>query len=149
MVSVAITNGDSVVFTFADGEVKTVRSEITSQVDSIPMPASAPANTILLDLGGVIKKITVTGTLFVTATTRTSVGTVTSLLAQKQWLEDLMDGGQTSMLFTSNFESYSHDGTGSWESTSTTQVVVQKLTFAENEGNPNEIPFVMNLMVGT
>ena len=49
--NVTITKS-GVTFTFSDGDVERVNSDISAQLDIMPLPAGAPANTFLLDLGG-------------------------------------------------------------------------------------------------
>lgn len=148
MVSVTITNSSDT-FTFGNGEVSSIVEEITAQPDSIPMPASPPASTILLDLGGATKKITVSGILFDDGTDRLNTGTAIILLDQKRWLEGLIDGAQSTVTFTSNYSSKTSDGNSTPSSWPNTEVVVSNLRFTETEGKPNEIEFTMTLMAGT
>ena len=58
-----------------------------------------------------IKVITLTGTLFETTSSRTSSGSTTTILEQKQFLEQNLSGIQTATTFTSNYESETFDGT--------------------------------------
>jgi len=148
MVNVTITTS-ATTFTFGDGEVSSIVEEITAQPDSIPMPASPPASTILLDLGGATKKITISGILFDDGTDRLSTGTAITLLAQKQWLEGLIDGAQSTVTFTSNYSSKTSDGDADPDDWEDTSVVVSTLRFTETEGKPSEIEFTMTLMAGT
>lgn len=148
MTSVTITTSSDV-FTFSVAEIKDIVEEIVAQPDTIPMPGSAPADTIIIDLGGATKKITISGTIYNDGTDHLNVGTAVTIISQKQWLEGLVDGAQSLVTFTSNYASKTSDGgstPGSWPSTT---VVISRLSFTENEGKPNEIDFRMTLDVGT
>lgn len=144
MTDVTIKNGSGVTFTFEDGEIETVSSDITAQPDVMPMPGSAPANTFIIDLGGAEKNISIKGVLIESASTRTDSGTVTTILQQKQWLEALIDGAQSTAQFTSNYESETYGGS----SFTNTMVVVTRITFDENAGDPGRLPFTMSMKVG-
>lgn len=155
MTDITITNASGVIFTFQDGDVDSVNSDIMSSVDTLPMPASAPADTIVFDLGGATKNITIRGQLHPATTTRTSTGTVTAILQQKQWLEALVGGAQSAKLFTSNYEIYTCDGSAGWNesppapATSTTKIVVRQITFSEETGNPNVLNYSLSMVVSS
>ena len=144
MVNVTIQNSSGVTFTFEEGEINTVSPELIADLDHSPMPISGPMGSMLFDISGVTKVILVSGQLIESSSTRTSTGTTTTILQQKQWLESLMNGNQTRVTFTSNYELESY---GSNEFKDTT-VMVQRLNFTEESANPQQLMFSMNLLVG-
>lgn len=145
MTDISITNSNGIIFTFANGEVKTVRSRILADIEQTALPAAGPANAFVFDFNGAIKVIEINGTLFETTTSRTSSGTTTSILAQKQWLEANVNGLQQAVTFASNYESQTYDGTA-WQ---TTKIVIGIIEFTEEEAMPGELPFTATLLVGT
>lgn len=161
MTAVTIANSIGQTFEFQDGDVSLVSSRITSTPDADPMPGSPPGESIIFDLNGSLKLITVSGELKVAATNRvtgTSPPSATTTIAQqKRWLESLHTGMQRSVLFTSNYEQYTFIGTlnsgqvqdfitGSSEFN--TYAVILDISFTENAGDPNRLPFTMRLAVG-
>ncbi len=158
MTDVTIQNSSGVTFTFQEGDINTVTSIIVGDIDSSPMPGSGPRGAMAFDISGVIKTITVEGQLTVATSTVISPGTITTILQQKQWLESLLDGGQkiataTHGKFTSNYEEYSVKTSGntivdSSSDDEKTTCMVQKITFTEQTGNPEVLPFTITLIVG-
>ena len=144
MTAVTIKNGAGVTFTFADGEVDTVRSAINADIDQTPLPTSAPSQAFLFDFEGVRKIITVKGSLFDNGANRISSGTAITILAQKQFLEKALDGLQTAVDFTSTYESQTFDGT----SFVSTKVMWGTIAFDEIAGDVEVLPFTMTLVVG-
>jgi hypothetical protein len=145
--NVTITKS-GVTFTFSDGDVERVNSDISAQLDIMPLPAGAPANTFLLDLGGATKTITVTGSLKVAATNRLSTGgPITSIADQKDWLEALINGAQSTVTFSSGYEEKTM-GSGDVVPNQTALVMVSRMTFAENAGDPNQLPYTIILKAG-
>lgn len=145
MTDVTIIKG-AVTFTFENGEVDSVKSHISTQPDEMPMPGAAPMNTIQMDMGGAKKTVTISGALIESASTRTSTGTVKTILEQKQWLEKIIDGQQSIVTFTSNYESSSVNGVNSLANTT---ALVKTVDFEEKTKDPNELPFTIILQVGT
>lgn len=152
MVNVSITNSDSpnVKFTFANGEVKNVNSTISGEIDQTKLPASGPSAAIIFDFMGAGKKITVLGQLFDDGTNHLStvipsgVSAIT-ILEQKQHLEKIVNGNQFAKLFQSDYESITFNGA----SGVVTTAVIDSITFRQEEGNPEALPFEMTLLVGT
>ena len=142
MVSVSIQNSDGVTFTFQNSDIIKVQSIITGDIDHSTMPISGPMGAMGFDIAGGMKIIGVDGILTLASSTRTSTGTTTTILQQKQWLEAVINGNQSQVTFTSNYESKSYGS-----SFTNTKVIIQKLTFGEESGMPNEVPFTMNLIV--
>lgn len=144
------TNG--ITFTFAAGEVDRVESTIIANTEQQELPSQGPANALLLDTNGPIKTLSISGILYETASSRTTSGTITTILSQKQWLESLINSNQSTVIFTSNYESQTVlDSTGVspfQAGFTTTPVKVEQLKFTEEEGNPNLLRFEMTLRVG-
>lgn len=103
MANPQITNG-SVTFTFQDGDVDSVTVNKNGNLDENPIPASDSNNAFIIDFNGVIKTITVSGFITEAATSRTDVGTTTSIEDQSAWLLDLVDGLQTGYTFSSTYQ---------------------------------------------
>ena len=137
MTAVSLTNTISGTFTFTDGEVESIRSDITATPDADPMPGSAPTGVLIIDFNGSKKNINIIGKL---------VGAnVAAILTRKQNLEKFVNGNQTLTTFTSNYESNSFNGS----SFSTTRGVVTRIGFTEVTGNPNILEFNLSFVVGS
>jgi hypothetical protein len=143
-----------ITFTFNDGDCKKVDEDIQSEMENATVGGKGPMGSTNYDYTGVIKLITITGFLTEAASTRVSGGyTITSILAQKQWLESLVNGQQTAVTFTSTYSTQSVLGTtgasapykGSFTST---KAFVQKAKFTEVEGKPSVLEFSLTLQVG-
>jgi len=167
MVEVTITNQifldeNKQTFTFLDGDIVQINSRISSTPDADPMPLSAPGDTIVFDLNGSSKIITITGSLHdSTGSNRVSGGsptTVQTIAQQKRWLEALHTGSQTPVAFNSNYDKYTLSGDGSSEdvvndfvdgnSAYQTYAVILETTFDELAGDPNRLPFIIRLIAG-
>lgn len=144
MTDVTLVGEDGVTFTFAEGEVADVASNITSAAEIQSIFGTGPAAAFAYVMDGPKKIITVAGRLFETGTTRTSSGTTTTILQQKQWLEKQINGNQTLQNFTSNYESQSYGATSFVQ----TQVLRGIMNFREREGFPDELEFSMQFLVG-
>ena len=144
MAEPTLTNGAGTTFTFAAGEVNQVRAQVAADVEQTAFPGSGPISAFNFDFNGPLKIITISGQLALAASTRTDAGSVTTILEQKQWLEENINGSQTSTAFTSTYEGQTFDGS-SYQSTT---VMVGQVDFSENSGNPLELPFTMQLLVG-
>lgn len=142
MPDVTIRGNDGVLFTFHPGSVDTVASRIASGAEVQAMFGAGPMGAFVYDMDGPQKVITVRGELYAVDTTRTSIGTTTSILQQKQWLEKQINGNQQPKLFTSNYESE----TWSLNSFVPTKVIQGLIEFTE-EG-PDSLMFTMQLLVG-
>lgn len=145
MVNVTITNSSGTTFTFADGEVKSVKSQLNPDIELNPLPGSGPAAAFAFDFNGVVKTISLRGVLFETDTSRTDSGSTTTILEQKQFLEQSLDGFQTSTNFTSNYESQTFNGSSFVQ----TKVFMGVTDFEEVEGDPERLMFNINLIVGS
>ena len=145
MVNVTLINGAGETFTFADGEVQAVNSTVNADIEQLAFPGIGPASAFGFDFNGPIKIIRISGVLFETTATRTDMSTTTTILQQKQWLEENVDGFQLGRAFTSNYESQSFDGAAFIS----TNVLVGTLSFNEQVGNPETLIFNINLLVGS
>ena len=110
MTDVTITDSSGNVFTFADGELDSVRSSTRGDIEVTAFPGTGPANALGFDFNGVLKTISIPGKLFETTTSRVNTSSITTILEQKQFLEKTLNGRQTSSTFTSNYESQTYDG---------------------------------------
>ena len=144
MADVTFTNGSGTVFTFAQGEVNLVRSQISPDIEQMPLPGGGPSQSFLFDFNGPIKVINVTGQLFSTTASRTDTGSVTTILEQKQWLEQNINGFQTATAFTSTYEGQTFDGS-SFVATKASQ---GNISFDEEAGNPELLKFTIQFVVG-
>ncbi len=145
MGNVTFTNQSGTTFTFAQGEVNVVRGQVGGDVEQNPLPGSGPIAAFLFDFNGPVKIITINGQLFETAASRTDAGSVTTILEQKQWLEQNINGLQGATAFSSTYEGQTFDGS-SYQSTT---VAVGEVSFDEESGNPEELKFIMRFLVGT
>lgn len=144
MADVTLTNQAGTIFTFAQGEVNVVRSQVGADIEQSSLPGSGPIQAFLFDFSGPVKVVTISGQLFSTTSSRTDSGSTTTILEQKQWLEQNINGIQSSTAFTSTYEGQTFDGS-SYQSTT---VAVGEVTFDEEAGNPEELKFTMRLLVG-
>lgn len=146
MTAVSITNNTgNVTFTFAEGEVDSVEPVVSADIDVIALPGAGPAAGLGFDFGGTTKQIRVRGKLFETPTSRTSSGTTTTILQQKQWLEAIINGNQFAKTFTSDYESETYNGS----SFVATKVYAGRFSAPQKSGNPEWLDFEMELTVGT
>ena len=158
------SEGTPYTFTFNPGDVDKITSTITTELDVIAIPLTGPMQNFIYDFEGVKKMITVTGKLTLATSSRISpTYTVTSILNQKQWLESICNGAQNNAItFVSNYEKYSVSSdvsnnppyfsdapTGSSALNVPTTVKITKLDFTEEEANPDQLPFILVLEVGT
>lgn len=145
MADVTIQNGSGVTFTFLQGECKSVRSRVVADIDQTNIPGLGPSQSLLFDFSGVTKVIQIKGELWTDGTTRTSSGTTTTILQQKQWLEQNLNGLQTAVTFSSTYEAQTFDGS----SYVPTKVMWGVIEFEERVGDVEELPFNATLLVGT
>jgi hypothetical protein len=145
MTDVTITGNDGAVFTFADGELSGIRTQLNPDIEVNPLPGSGPSQALAFDFNGVLKTISLSGVLFETTTSRVDTSSVTTLLEQVQWLEKQLNGTQLARIFTSNYASQTFDGT----SFVTTKILAGSFDFNENAGDPERLPFTINLLVGS
>lgn len=131
--AVTIENQSGVTFTFQEGDVETVESQVVSGIEQYGIPYSSYASAQVADFEGSRKQITVSGVITEASTTRTSSGTTKTIQEQKDWLEGLQ-GNQIPKTFTSNYENE--------------EIMVTKFKSIDKAGNPNELPFTLTLFVG-
>lgn len=144
---------NGITFTFNEGDVDSVKSSIIAKPDPTEISATGPMGAILYDFDGVLKRIVLTGFLTLAASTRTSTGTVTTILAQKQWLESLANGSQNPITFTSTYETQSVSEVSGAASPNqaafvSTKCMMESFEPNEKSGDPLRLPFIMVLVVG-
>lgn len=144
MADVTVQNASGVTFTFQQGDTDRVRSVITANPDQLSIPGSGPGAAFLFDFEGPIKAIEISGELTEASTSRTSSGTTTTILQQKQWLEENLNGLQVATNFTSTYETQSYDGS----SFTQTKIMWGQMSFEEIAGDPEALPFTATLLVG-
>ena len=144
MADPTIQNSSGIIFTFNSGEIKSVRSRLMADIDQTSIPGLGPSQSLLFDFNGVTKMISLRGELWSDGTNRLSSGTAITILAQKRWLEENLNGFQTAVAFTSTYESQTHNGT-SYEAT---KVMWGSINFEEVSGDPEVLKFDCTLMVG-
>jgi len=149
-VSLAI---DGTTFTFQNGDVDACKGAERTELDNSMIMGTGPMGAWNYDYEGCGKKIIVSGILTVADTTRTSTGTVTSILAQKQWLESLINGQQKPLTIVSKYEEQSANTTSGADSPNqsdftATQCLVESMSFEEEAGNPHQLTFNMSMAVG-
>lgn len=144
---------NSVTFTFQDGDVDTCKSTIMSNIENSMITGMGPMGAYNYDYEGCSKTIDISGNLTPSTTNRTSTGTCKTILAQKQFLESLVNGIQGVITFTSTYETYSIDITTGASNPNQahltpTKCKVQSMSFDEEGGNPLQLPFRFTVMVG-
>lgn len=141
-------------FTFQPSDIEKVESTIDSGQTTTKIAGSGPMNNINYDLDETGKVITISGALTEAQTTRVAGFTVTTKIAQKQWLESLINGNQGPIELEDDYEGQSILSSagatppylGSFTST---KCMSGRITFRRDRGNPNKIPFTIILNVGT
>ena len=140
-------------FTFQNGDVKSVKSDVSSKSEQQEISQTGPMGAYLYDYDGVTKTVTISGTLTEASTTRISGYSITTIFQQKQWLESIANGSQVGIEIESTYESQSILSSGSptppfLGGFTSTYCMVQSMSFVEKGGNPNELDFTIVLMVG-
>ena len=110
------------------GTVKRESSTKASTLISEPMPYSDSDETLLMDLMGVTRTITVEGV---------KTGTLSELRTFINNIENLQNGSQSGMTFVS-----------SWTGSSKT-VLIQEFSHTKMEADENKIEYTLVLMEGT
>jgi len=129
-------DSDSVIFTFQDGDVASVKVGKDSNIDSNPLPGGDSNDNFIIDTNGANKTITINGFITPATSTRTSSGTTTTIAQQLAWLETLINGSQTGHTFSSTYQS-------------SKIVFVQNIDYTEKCGNPNMVEFSITLIEGS
>jgi len=144
---------DSITFTFQDGDIDKCKATIQSNIENSMVTGMGPMGAYNYDFEGCSKTIEISGNITPATTDRTSTGTCKTILAQKQFLESLVNGNQGIVTFVSNYETYSISITSGAVSPnqaalSATTCKVISMSFDEEGGNPLQLPFRLSLMVG-
>lgn len=140
-------------FTFTPSDIYEVASTITSEQDNQSAGATGPAGSYNYDYSGSTKIITIRGALTTASTTRVAGYSITTKLAQKQWLESMINGTQSEIELEHDYESqsvlYATGATPPYLSAFTsTKAMSSKITFRTVTGEPNKIYFNITLKVG-
>lgn len=152
MTNVTLTVSN-ITFTFQDGDVDKCKATPASEIDNSMISGMGPMGAWNYDYDGCNKKITISGVLTASETDRTSTGTCKTILAQKQWLESLINGQQSSLTIVTRYETESTETSAGGDSPNqgdftATECMVENMSFEENSGNPHQLPFNMRLAVG-
>jgi len=144
---------DGITFTFQNGDIDKCKSTIMSNIENSMVTGMGPMGAYNYDFEGCSKTIEISGNITPATTNRTSSGTCMTILAQKQWLESLVNGNQGVITFVSNYESETVDiSTGvvapNQAHLTPTKCKISNMSFDEESGNPLQLPFRMSLMVG-
>ena len=144
---------NEITFTFQNGDVSSCKGAPSSELDNSMISGMGPMGAWNYDYNGSGKSINISGVLTPSDTTRTSTGIVNTILAQKQWLESLINGQQKPITITSKYESNSVNTTSGATSPQqadfeSTDCVVNSISFEEEAGNPHQLPFNMTMAVG-
>lgn len=157
---VTLFRSDTGSFTFADGMVENMNIIVSSNIDEQKMPGGGPMSNYGLDIEGVSKTITISGNLFDADSTVLSTTDLRDRRAIKIWLESLQNGNQTPFTLTTDYDSLSSVGSGTFSvvdsitgssipcisSLTTTTVYIQTMKFDINYID-EKIPFTIDLMV--
>jgi hypothetical protein len=144
---------NSQIFTFSEGEVEKITSNITSDCTSEKVPGAGPMSNYLNDFDGSEKTITITGTLFETVASRVTGYSVNTMIEQKQWLESLVNGTQKAITFTSNYETLTilnaASATLPYQGSFTyTKGYIKSIVFTEIMGEVNKLDFTISMIIG-
>ena len=140
-------------FTFQNGDVTSCKGAPISDLETSMITGTGPMSVYNYEYNGSGKTLTISGVLTEAESTRTSTGTTTSILQQKQWLESLINGQQKSITLINSYESESVDTTSGatipyQARFHNTECLVNSITFEEHSGNPDQLMFNMTLSVG-
>jgi len=146
-------NGTSITFTFNDWEIESIKSTTMQTPDNTPITGTGAMGSYVYNYDGATKAITITGTIQTASTTRTSTGTVTSMVDQVKWLEGLFCGSSNSITFTSTYDSVTPDTEINAVSPfpahyANTTVIGGMFEHDERNGEVNIVPFTLTLIVG-
>ena len=134
MVNPSIDN-DGVIFTFQDGNCDNVRVEKQGTLDITTLPATDSDGTFVIDVNGVRKNILLSGALTDAETSRTNVGSTLTIEQQMAWLLNLVNGEQYGYTFNSTYQTNK-------------TVYCTRVSFDENAGDPNRVPYVIEFVEG-
>ena len=130
-------------FTFIDGDCEQITSGVSTDLDFDAMPGMTPDQAMLFDFNGVKKVITIKGRLSTNGSNVLNSGSAITIDEQRQWLEKNINGVQSGTLFKSNY-------TSTWNGSSFADSVVLfgSVTWDETTGDPNSLPFTIQIFVG-
>lgn len=152
-------------FTFAEGMIRSIKTNFETGVDQQKMPVSGPMNNQGIDIDGSAKTITITGDFFDTSTSVTDSNNIRSMLMMKYWFESFLCGIQTPVEFYAYKDQYSgisgssvgvsfpivdpvSGATITLPATfTTTKVYVIGFSADDNEGDVEKTPFTLTLWV--
>jgi len=143
----------SYIFTFQPSDIDSVEEVIGADIQNIKIASSAPAQALNYDYNGTEKTIVITGRLHTADTTRVAGYSVTTKIAQKQWLESLINGAQGDIELEDDYAgqtAYTKAGATPPYLTTFTSTFAKagNIRFRRDNGKPNEIPFTISLFVG-
>lgn len=140
-------------FIFQAGDIVYIESTIESKKETIEIAATGPMGCLNYDYDGSTKIIVIKGALTTAATTRVSGYSVTTKLAQKQWLESLINGSQSEIELEDDYEGQSVLNSSSptppyLGGFTSTKCMAATISFKKVAGDPNRIHYTLTLQVG-
>jgi len=144
---------DGYTFVFKDSDIESIEETPVSQSENTEIAQSGPMGGYNYDFNGAKKTIKITGQLTLAATTRVAGYSVTTILAQKQWLESMINGSQSPLELNDDFAGQSvYQKAGALApylaSFTSTQAMVGIISFKRVRGESNWLPFSISLEVG-
>jgi hypothetical protein len=144
---------DGITFTFLDWEIDKVSSAIMQSPENAPITGTGSMGSYVYNYDGATKTISIVGNLQAATTSRTSVGTIKTILEQCKWLECLFVGDMNAITFTSTYSSQSPDtaiGAVSPYLAHFADTTVYGVSFTHDEinGEVNLLSFNMTFVVG-
>lgn len=143
----------SYTFTFQPSDIDDIEETVTSDIQNIKIAGSSPMANYNYDYSGTAKVITITGKLHEASSTRVSGYTVTTILAQKQWLESVINGSQGIIELNDDFAGQTaltkSGATPPYLTAFTsTKSMAASIKFRRVAGKPNELPYTLVMLVG-
>lgn len=143
----------SYTFVFNTSDIEKVDETIQSEHSNDAIASQGPMGAYNYDFAGTQKTVQISGVLTDSATTRVSGYTVTTILAQKQWLESLINGQQDAITLVDDYASQSvlqkSGATPPYNAAFTsTQAMAAMIKFWRTRGEPNIMNFQITLNVG-
>lgn len=144
---------NGITFVFNQSDIDNIQETIEARAETSEIGGDAPMGNYNYDYDGTLKTITISGALTTAPTTRVAGYTITSILAQKQWLESMINGRQTDITLVDDFAGQSClsyiGATAPYQASfTTTKCMNARVTFTRQRGNPNMLPFNITLQVG-
>lgn len=116
------------------GTIKKERPRADAQLFEQPMPGSSANNTILIDLFGVVKEITLEGN-FISGTGGLTI---------KQFTDQFIDNSTGKIKGNQTTLSYSSD-----TMTNSINVIIKSFEYSYDEAEPTRISYVLTIQEGT